>query len=212
MEKHEILKKVDLTILAPTATSNEILAVCEKALKLGTASVCVPPCYVSFAKNFLDERIPVCTVIGFPNGYNTTEMKCAEAADAIKNGAAEIDMVINLTYVKNRKYELLLNEIKRVKAVCGTLVLKVIIETCLLNDKEKKELCQLVSDSGADYIKTSTGFSTAGATVNDIALMKKHCSKNLKIKASGGIRSFYKAEIMLESGASRIGTSSLSDE
>lgn len=212
MEKTEILKKVDLTLLSTTATTAQITALCEKAVSLKTASVCVPPAYVSFASNYLEGKIAVCTVIGFPNGYSTTEVKCAETADAIVNGADEIDMVINLGYVKEKKFDLLLNEIKQVKKICSDHILKVIIETCLLTDDEKKDMYLLVSDSGADYIKTSTGFSKSGATADDISLMKKHCSPALKIKASGGIRSFYKAEVMIECGADRIGTSGLTDE
>lgn len=212
MEKSEILASVDLTLLSPTATSAEITALCDKAVALKTASVCVPPCYVSIASKYLASHIPVCTVIGFPNGYDSTEIKCAETTDAIENGAKEIDMVINLGYLKDHKYELLLNEIRKIKKICGNLILKVIIETCLLSENEKKELCRLVSESGADFIKTSTGFSKAGAVVDDIILMRKYCSPQIKIKASGGIRSFYKAEIMLSSGADRIGTSGLIEE
>ncbi|HBR32084.1 MAG TPA: deoxyribose-phosphate aldolase [Clostridiales bacterium] len=212
MDKAEILKKVDLSLLSPTATSSEILALCDKSIAFRTACVCIPPSYVPFAKQYLGDRTPICTVIGFPNGYNTTAAKCAEAEDAIKNGASEIDMMANLTYVKNRKYEILLDEIRRVKEVCKSQILKVIIETCLLTEREKKELCSIVSDAGADFIKTSTGFSTAGATVSDIVLMRKYCSPNLKIKAAGGIKTFYRAEIMLGSGADRIGASNLIDE
>lgn len=211
MEKTEILKKVDLTLLSPTATEAQIIALCGKAADLGTASVCVPPCYVRTASQALNGAVKVCTVIGFPNGYNTTAVKCAETAEAIKNGADEIDMVINIGYLKDKKYDLILDEIKQIKAVCGERVLKVIIETCLLDEDEKIKMCEIVSKSGADFIKTSTGFSKAGAVVEDIVLMRKYCSPSLKIKAAGGIRTFIKAEEMILNGADRIGTSSLTE-
>lgn len=211
MEKTEILKKVDLTLLSPTATEVQIAALCDKAAALGTASVCVSPCYVRAASQALRGKINVCTVIGFPNGYSTTAVKCAETEDAIKNGADEIDMVINLGYVKDKKYDLVLDEIRTIKAVCGERILKVIIETCLLDEDEKIKMCEIVSKSGADFIKTSTGFSKAGATAEDIALMRKHCSPSVKIKASGGIRTFAAAEEMIRNGADRIGTSNLTE-
>ena len=211
MDKNEILGRVDLTLLSPTCTEAQIKALCEDAVSLGTASVCVPPCFVSFARS-IDNRVKVCTVIGFPNGYSPTAVKCAETSETIKNGADEIDMVINLCLLKDKKYAQLLNEIKQIRSICGERILKVIIETCLLSDNEKIEMCRLVSDSGADYIKTSTGFSKAGATTEDICLMRKHCNPSLKIKASGGIRTFRNAELMLLSGADRIGTSGLADE
>lgn len=212
MEKLEIYKKVDLTLLSPTATEADIIKICEKAAEIGTASVCVPPSFVSLAKKAVNGKTKVCTVIGFPNGYSTTSVKCAEAAEAIADGADEIDMVINLCYVKSKKHDLILNEIKRIKNICGVHILKVIIETCLLSEDEKKDLCLLVSRSGANFIKTSTGFSKSGAVLDDIILMRKYCAPQLKIKAAGGIRSFRKAQIMLENGADRIGTSSLSVE
>jgi deoxyribose-phosphate aldolase len=211
MEKSEIIGKVDLTLLSQTATEEQIVALCEKAAALGTASVCVPPCYVRTASRILNGRIKVCTVIGFPTGYNTTAVKCAETDDAIKNGADEIDMVINIGYLKDKKYDLILDEIKQIKAVCGERILKVIIETCLLDEAEKIKMCEVVSLSGADFIKTSTGFSKAGATAQDIALMRKHCAPTVKIKAAGGIRSFTSAEEMIKNGADRIGTSNLAE-
>ncbi len=212
MEIKEIFKRVDLTLLSIMSSEKQIAELCEKAVELEAASVCVPPCYVSLVKELYGEGLKVCTVVGFPNGYSTTEAKCAEAAEAIRNGADEVDMVINLCYLKDKKYGLILDEIRRVKSVCGDIILKVIIETCLLTEEEKIVMCGLVSDSGADYIKTSTGFSKAGATSDDIRLMRKHCAPHIRIKASGGIRSIYKAEVMLLSGADRIGTSGLKDE
>jgi len=211
MEKSEILSKVDLTLLSPTATEAQIAALCEKAAALQTASVCVPPCYVGTAAKTLNGSIKVCTVVGFPNGYGATAIKAAETEEAVKNGADEIDMVINLGWLKDKKYDLLLEEIKQIKTVCSERVLKVIIETCLLDEAEKIKMCEIVSKSGADFIKTSTGFSKAGATVEDVVLMRKHCAPAVKIKAAGGIRTFAAAEVMILNGADRIGTSSLTE-
>lgn len=207
MQITDILSKVDHTLLSQTATADEIKAICDDGIKYGCASVCIPPSYVSFAKNYAGDKIRICTVIGFPNGYNTTEVKCFEATDAVAKGADEIDMVINLGMLKDKRYAELLNEIKAVKNACMGRTLKVIIETCLLNDEEKKKMCQIVSLSGADYIKTSTGFSTAGATREDIALFSESVEPHLLIKAAGGISSLKDAEAMIELGASRLGTS-----
>ena len=168
---------------------------------------CIPASYVKQAKEYVGDKLPICTVIGFPNGYSTTETKCFETADAVKNGADEIDMVINIGWLKDKKYAELTDEIKRVKAACGGKILKVIIETCLLSDDEKIEMCRIVTESGADFIKTSTGFSTAGATFDDIALFAKHVGPNVKIKAAGGISSVADAEKFISLGASRLGTS-----
>lgn len=207
MDINEILSKVDHTLLSQTATLNEIKALCDDGIKYKTASVCIPASYVKEAKEYVKERLKICTVIGFPNGYSTTESKCFEAADAIKNGADEIDMVINLGYVKDKKFDLVLDEIKRVKEACGEKILKVIIETCLLNEEEKIEMCRIVSLSGADYIKTSTGFSVSGAKKEDIILFKNHCAPQLKIKAAGSISSVEDAEEFIRLGADRLGTS-----
>lgn len=207
MQITEILSKVDHTLLSQTATADEIKAICDDGIKYGCASVCIPPSYVSFAKNYVGDKIRICTVIGFPNGYNTTEVKCFEATDAVAKGADEIDMVINLGMLKDKRYAELLNEIKAVKNACMGRTLKVIIETCLLTDEEKKKMCQIVSLSGADYIKTSTGFSTGGATREDIALFSENVEPHLLIKAAGGISSLGDAEAMIELGASRLGTS-----
>ncbi len=207
MQIKDILSKVDHTLLSQTATADEIKAICDDGIKYGCASVCIPPSYISFAKAYVGEKIKICTVIGFPNGYNTTEVKCFEAADAVSKGADEIDMVINLGMLKDKRYAELLGEIKAVKNACMGRTLKVIIETCLLNDEEKKKMCQIVSLSGADYIKTSTGFSTGGATREDIALFSGNVEPHLLIKAAGGISSLEDAEAMIELGASRLGTS-----
>lgn len=207
MEINKILSAVDHTLLTQTATENEIKAICDDAIKYNTASVCIPPSYVKTAKDYVGDRLKVCTVIGFPNGYNTTEVKRFEAKDAILNGADEIDMVINLGYVKDKKYDSILNEINEVKKVCGKKILKVIIETCLLSDDEKIKLCEIVSMSDADYIKTSTGFSTGGATRNDIKLFADNIFGDLKIKAAGGISSLQDADDFLNLGAERLGTS-----
>ena len=207
MKIEEILAKVDHTLLSQTATWEEIKKICDDGMKYKTASVCIPASYVKSAKEYVGNKLPICTVIGFPNGYSTTETKCFETADAVKNGADEIDMVINIGWLKDKKYAELTDEIKRVKAACGGKILKVIIETCLLTDDEKIEMCRIVTESGADFIKTSTGFSTAGATFDDIALFAKHVGPNVKIKAAGGISSVADAEKFISLGASRLGTS-----
>ncbi|MBQ7965418.1 MAG: deoxyribose-phosphate aldolase [Ruminococcus sp.] len=207
MDINSILSCVDHTLLSQTATFDEIKAICDDAIQYNTASVCIPPSYVKDAKEYVKDKLTICTVIGFPNGYNTTAVKCFETADAINNGADEIDMVINLGYVKDGKYDLILDEINEVKKACSGKLLKVIIETCLLTDKEKIELCNIVSKSNADYIKTSTGFSTAGATKNDIKLFAENIYGDLKIKAAGGISSLEDAEDFIALGASRLGTS-----
>ena len=207
MDINSILSCVDHTLLSQTATFDEIKAICDDAIKYNTASVCIPPSYVKDAKAYVKDKLTICTVIGFPNGYNTTAVKCFETADAINNGADEIDMVINLSYVKDGKYDLILEEINEVKKACSGKLLKVIIETCLLTDEEKVELCNIVSKSNADYIKTSTGFSTAGATKNDINLFAENIYGDLKIKAAGGISSLEDAEDFIALGASRLGTS-----
>ena len=207
MKIEEILAKVDHTLLSQTATWEEIKKICDDGMKYKTASVCIPASYVKRAKEYIGDKLPICTVIGFPNGYSTTETKCFETADAVKNGADEIDMVINIGWLKDKKYAELTDEIKRVKAACGGKILKVIIETCLLSDDEKIEMCRIVTESGADFIKTSTGFSTAGATFDDIALFAKNVGPNVKIKAAGGISSVADAEKFISLGASRLGTS-----
>jgi deoxyribose-phosphate aldolase len=207
MELKEILATVDHTLLAQTATWAEIQTVCDDAIRYGCASVCIPASYVRQAADYAAGNIPVCTVIGFPNGYATTKTKCFEAADAVENGAAEIDMVINLGWVKDRKWDALLEEIRAVKAACGGKLLKVIIECCLLTDQEKVKLCELVTASGADYIKTSTGFGGGGATREDVALFARHIGPNVKIKAAGGIADLKDAEDFIALGASRLGTS-----
>lgn len=209
MNKNEIMKYVDHTLLLQGATWNDIKAICDDGLKYGTASVCIPPSYVKEAAEYLDGRLAVCTVIGFPNGYNTTKVKCAETADAIENGADEIDMVINIGDLKGGRYEKILEEIKAIKAVCGEKILKVIIETCLLTDEEKVRMCKIVTEAGADFIKTSTGFSTAGATPADIKLFAENVGEGVKIKAAGGIKSFEDAENFIALGATRLGTSRL---
>lgn len=207
MEIKDILKTVDHTLLAPDATWEEIRALCDDGIKYGTASVCIPPSFVKKAAEYLDKRLPVCTVIGFPNGYNTTAAKCFEAADAVSSGADEIDMVINIGWVKEGRYDDILAEINAVKAACRGKLLKVIIETCLESDDEKIRLCETVSRSDADYIKTSTGFSKGGATFEDIELFAKHVTGNTKIKAAGGISGLEDAERFLALGADRLGTS-----
>ena len=209
MSKEEILKMVDHTLLKQYCTTNDIKNLCDEAIEYNTASVCIPPSYVSFAKKYVNGKVKICTVIGFPNGYNTTRVKVDETIDAIKNGAEEIDMVINIGWLKDKKYDGLLNEINEIKKVCGNKILKVIIETCLLTEEEKIKMCEIVSESNADFIKTSTGFSTSGATLEDIQLMKKHLTNNKQIKAAGGISSFEDAEIFIENGSTRLGTSRL---
>ncbi len=207
MTNHEILSAVDHTLLAVTATKEEIIALCKDAVKYEVASVCVPPCYVALAKANTESMVKVCTVVGFPNGNNSTAVKVFETEDAIRNGADEIDMVINLGWLKNRRYSEILAEIKTVRAACRGKILKVIIETCLLTEEEKIRMCGIVSASGADFIKTSTGFSTGGATREDIALFAAHRGPTLKIKAAGGIKTLEDAEDMLKLGAERLGTS-----
>ena len=207
MELSKILAAVDHTLLAQGATWEEIRAVCDDGVRFKTASVCIPASFVRQAKEYLGDKLAVCTVIGFPNGYSTTAVKCFEAEDAVKNGADEIDMVINVGWVKDRKWECLLEEIKAVKAACGGKLLKVIIETCLLTDEEKIKMCEIVSASGAEYIKTSTGFAGGGATREDVALFAKHVAPHVKIKAAGGISSLQDAEDFIRLGASRLGTS-----
>ena len=210
MNKNEILKKVDHTVLAQTATWEQIKNICDDGIKYNVASVCIPPSYVKDAKKYVGDKLKVCTVIGFPNGYNTTNVKVYEALSAIEEGADEIDMVINLGWLKDKKYVDIEKEIKAIKNVCGEKVLKVIIETCLLTDEEKTIMCEIVKNAGADYIKTSTGFSTGGATFEDIQLFKRELEgTNVKIKAAGGIKSFEDAEKFIEFGADRLGTSRL---
>ena len=207
MEVKEILGHVDHTLLTQTATWDEIKVICDDAAAYGTASVCIPPSYVKEAAEYLNGKVAVCTVIGFPNGYMTTKTKEFETKDAIANGADEIDMVINIGWMKDKKYDLIEEEIRTLKAACQDKILKVIIETCLLTDEEKIKMCEIVTNAGADYIKTSTGFSTAGATFDDIKLFSEHIGKNVKMKAAGGISSLDDAEKFLELGADRLGTS-----
>lgn len=207
MDKKEILKHVDHTLLLQGATWEEIRQICDDAMAYQTASVCIPPGYVKQAAEYMQGKIAVCTVIGFPNGYMTTKAKEFETKDALANGASEIDMVINIGWVKDRRYDLVEEEIRTLKAACGDKILKVIIETCLLTDEEKVEMCKTVTRSGADYIKTSTGFSTAGATFEDVKLFAENVGPDVKIKAAGGIASLDDAEKFLELGADRLGTS-----
>ena len=207
MDIKEILSKVDHTLLSQATTWDEIKAICDDGIRYSVASVCIPASYVKAAKEYVGDALAVCTVIGFPNGNSTTAVKCFETADAVKNGADEIDMVINIGWLKDKKYDELLSEIKAVKSACSGKLLKVIIETCLLTDEEKIKMCEIVSASGADYIKTSTGFSSGGATKEDVALFAAHVEPHLKIKAAGGISSIKDAEDFLALGASRLGTS-----
>lgn len=207
MDISEILKKVDHTVLGQASTWSDIKALCDDGIKYNCASVCIPPAYVKQAKEYVGDKLTVCTVIGFPNGYNTTACKVFETEDAVKNGADEIDMVINIGMLKDKRYDDVLNEIKAIKAACHGKLLKVIIETCLLTDEEKVKMCHIVSESGADYIKTSTGFSTGGATREDIKLFAENVAPHLKIKAAGGIASIKDAEDFINLGASRLGTS-----
>lgn len=209
MTQKDILAKVDHTLLAQTATWEEIRQICNDGMRYETASVCIPPFYVEQAKNYVGDRLKICTVIGFPNGYNTTAVKEFETKDALKKGADEIDMVINLGWVKDGRFDLVEKEIRTLKDACGGNVLKVIIETCLLTEEEKVKMCEVVTNSGADFIKTSTGFSTSGATFADVALFKEHVGPQVKIKAAGGISSFADAEKFVELGADRLGTSRL---
>ena len=207
MKLEEILAKCDHTLLTQTATWAEIRAVCDDGMRFHTASVCIPASFVKQAKAYVGEKLPICTVIGFPNGYDTTAAKCFMAADAVENGADEVDMVINIGWAKEGRWEDITAEIAAVKAACRGRLLKVIIETCLLTDEEKIRMCQVVTESGADFIKTSTGFSTAGATFHDVELFAAHVGPNVKIKAAGGISSLEDAEKFMELGASRLGTS-----
>lgn len=209
MDISKILSHCDHTLLAVDATWEQIKQVCDDSIHFSTASVCIPASYVAKAKEYVGDKLPICTVIGFPNGYSTTAVKAFEAADAVKNGADEIDMVINVGWVKDGKYGDVLNEIKVVKEACGDKILKVIIETCLLTDDEKKEMCRVVTESGADFIKTSTGFSKGGATREDIALFAENIGPNVRMKAAGGIRSFEDAEDFLALGCDRLGTSAI---
>ena len=207
MDVKEILKHVDHTLLTQQATWEEIKQICDDAMEYGTASVCIPPSYVKQVKEYVQDKMAVCTVIGFPNGYMTTKTKEFETKDALANGADEIDMVINIGWVKDKKFDCVEEEIRTLKAACGDKILKVIIETCLLTDEEKKEMCRVVTRAGADYIKTSTGFSKAGATFADIELFAANIGPNVKMKAAGGISSMADAEKFLELGADRLGTS-----
>ena len=207
MDVKEILAKCDHTLLSQTATWAEIRAICDDGMKYGCASVCIPASYVKQAAEYVAGKLAICTVIGFPNGYATTASKCFMASDAVDNGAEEVDMVINLGWVKDQKWDALLEEIKAIKAACKGKLLKVIIETCYLTDEEKIKMCGIVSASGAEYIKTSTGFGTGGATREDVALFAKHVAPHVKIKAAGGIASIQDAEDFIALGASRLGTS-----
>ncbi len=207
MDISELLTHVDHTLLSPTATWEDIRQVLDDGIRYRTASVCIPPSFVALASRYAGLRVPICTVIGFPNGYATTAAKVFEASDAIANGADEVDMVVDLGWVKDRRWDDILREIRLVKDACGEKILKVIVETCLLSEAEKIDLCKLVSDSGADFIKTSTGFSTAGATREDVALFKQYAAPHLKIKAAGGIATLADAEDFLTLGADRLGTS-----
>lgn len=207
MELKDILSKCDHTLLAQTATWDEIRAICDDGMKYECASVCIPASYVKQAAEYVDGKLAICTVIGFPNGYDTTAAKCFMASDAVAGGAEEVDMVINIGWVKDRKWDDLLSEIKAIKAACKGKLLKVIIETCFLTDEEKIKMCEIVTASGAEYIKTSTGFGGGGATREDVALFSKHVGPNVKIKAAGGIASLQDAEDFINLGASRLGTS-----
>ena len=203
----EILGRCDHTLLLQTATWEEIRAICDDGMKYKTASVCIPPCYVKQAKEYVGDRLAICTVIGFPNGDSTTAVKCFETAEALREGADEIDMVIHVGDLKAGNDDKILEEIRAIKKVCGDKILKVIIETCLLNEDEKLRMCRIVTESGADYIKTSTGFSTAGATREDVALMRANVGAHVKVKAAGGIASLQDAEDFINLGADRLGTS-----
>lgn len=209
MDKQEILKIVDHTFLKQQATWEDIKQICDEGIRFSTASVCIPPSFVRKAKEYVKNKLKICTVIGFPNGYNTTTVKIYETEDAIKNGADEIDMVINIGMLKEHLYDEILLEINQIKRVCNDRVLKVIIETCLLTEEEKIKMCEIVSISEADFIKTSTGFSTSGATIEDIKLLKNHMKSTKGIKAAGGITSFEDAELFIQNGATRLGTSKL---
>ena len=209
MNKKDILSKTDHTLLKQTSTWEQVKVICDDGMAHETASVCIPPSFVKRAKEYVGDKLPICTVIGFPNGYMTTAVKVFETEDAVKNGADEIDMVINVGDVKEGAYDRVLEEIKAIKAACNGKLLKVIIETCLLTEEEKIKMCEIVTESGAEYIKTSTGFSTAGATFADVELMAKYVGKDVKIKAAGGISTTDDAVKFIELGASRLGTSRL---
>lgn len=209
MDKREVLKIVDHTLLGQTATWEDIRQILDDAMKYGTASACIPAAYVKQAAEYVEGKLPICTVIGFPNGYNTTAVKVFETKDAIANGAEEIDMVINIGFLKDGRYEEVEEEIRQIHEACNGKILKVIIETCLLTEEEKIKMCEIVTNAGAEYIKTSTGFSTAGATFADVELMRKHIGKDVKVKAAGGISSFDDAEKFMSLGADRLGTSRL---
>ena len=207
MTYRDILKKVDHTLLKQPSTWEQIREICDDAVKYGTASVCIPPSYVKQAAEYLDGKMPVCTVIGFPNGYNTKAVKVFETKEALKDGAEEIDMVINIGWVRMGQYDKVLAEINALKEACGDHILKVIIETCLLTDEEKVKACELAKEAGADFVKTSTGFSTGGAKAADVALMRKTVGPDMGVKASGGILNADEAQAMVDAGASRLGTS-----
>ena len=209
MEIMKIYEKIDHTQLKQTADWPSIQKLCDEAIEGGAASVCIPPCYVAQVRAYVQRQIPICTVIGFPNGYQTTAVKVAETKDAIEHGADEIDMVINLCDVKNGSFDKVAEEIRQLKKVCGFRTLKVIVETCFLTKAEKIKLCQIVTEAGADYIKTSTGFGNAGATVEDVRLFREYTGENVKIKAAGGIRDIETAEALIEAGADRLGSSAL---
>lgn len=209
MNTEKILSFVDHTLLAPSASWDEIKGILDDGIKYSCASCCIPASYVKQAKEYVENRLAICTVIGFPNGYSTTAVKCFETKDAVKNGADEIDMVINIGWLKDKKYDLLLEEINAVKQSCEGRILKVIIETCLLTDDEKIKMCEIVSSSGADYIKTSTGFSASGATKHDVQIFADNVASHLKIKAAGGISSLQDAEDFIKLGATRLGTSKI---
>lgn len=209
MEKKEILKIVDHTLLGQAATWDEVRQVLDDAMHYGAASACIPASYVRQSAEYVAGRLPICTVIGFPNGYSTTAVKVFEAKDAIANGAEEVDMVINIGHLKDRRYQEIEDEIRQIHEACGGKILKVIIETCLLTEEEKIKMCEIVTEAGAEYIKTSTGFSTAGAAFEDVKLMRGHVGENVKIKAAGGISSFEDAEEFMRLGADRLGTSRL---
>ena len=209
MDRKYVLNKVDHTLLKQGAVWEDIKVICDDATKYSTASVCIPPSFVKQAKEYVKDDMKVCTVIGFPNGYNTTNVKVFETEDAMENGADEIDMVINIGDLKDKKYDVILEEINKIKDACNGKILKVIIETCLLTDEEKTKMCEIVSLSNADFIKTSTGFSTAGATIEDIKLFKEKIKNGKEIKAAGGISSFEDAEEFIREGATRLGTSRL---
>lgn len=208
-ELKNILSLADHTLLSQTSTWEQIKLICDDAVKYGTASVCIPPSFVNRAAEYFDGKMKVCTVIGFPNGYNTTAVKCFEASEAVENGADEIDMVINLGMVKEERFDDVQNEIERVKAACNGKLLKVIIETCLLTEEEKIKLCKVVTDAGAEYIKTSTGFAGGGATREDVALLRKYVGSEVKVKAAGGIKTLEDAKDFIALGANRLGTSKL---